>query len=276
LWAALRRLLRRLSWHPLISQYAAEHSEEKRFASLPQVDLMTPTPTYTALSASVRQARSFYDALKFPPELAEAGKRIGRLVEEAESKLSLALHFDAQGAWQDALRNRRDAQAAIAELTEPVTGLLEDSWRTSDGARADAGWRDEGKFFLITQIVAFLQHIFAHLQNLAALVTIGLLLLLIAANSYPFRPREPLLLFSWVAILTSVVVTLFIFVQVSRDKTLSLLTGKTPGRLNVTRDFVLRVLIHGVIPVIALLGAQFPQTVRQIFSWLSVFEGKGG
>jgi hypothetical protein len=276
LWAALRRLLRRLSWHPLISQYAAEHSEEKRFASLPQVDLMTPTPTYTALSASVRQARSFYDALKFPPELAEAGKRIGRLVEEAEGKLSLALHFDAQGAWQEALRNRRDAQVAIAELTEPVAGLLEDSWRTSDGARADAGWRDEGKFFLITQIVAFLQHIFAHLQNLLALVTIGLLLLLVAANSYPFRPREPLLLFSWVAILTSVVVTLFIFVQVSRDKTLSLLTGKTPGRLNVTRDFVLRVLIHGVIPVIALLGAQFPQTVRQIFSWLSVFEGKGG
>lgn len=58
--------------------------------------------------------------------------------------------------------------------------------------------------------------------------------------------------------------------RLSRDKTLSLLTGKTPGRLNVTRDFVLRVLIHGVIPVIALLGAQFPQTVRQIFSWLNV------
>jgi hypothetical protein len=275
LWAALRRLLRRLSWHPLISQYAAEHSEEKRFASLPPVDLMTPTPTYTALSASARQARSFYGALKLPPELAGTGQRIGRLVEEAESKLSLALHFDAQGAWQEALRNRRGAQAALAELAEPVSALLEDSWRTSDGAPPDAGWRDEGKFFLITQIVAFLQHIFAHLQNLAALVTIGLLLLLVAANSYPFRPREPLLLFSWVAILTSVVVTLFIFVQVSRDKTLSLLTGKTPGRLNITRDFVMRVLIHGVVPIIALLGAQFPQAVRQIFSWLSVFEGKG-
>jgi len=275
LWAALRRLLRRLSWHPLISQYAAEHSEEKRFTSLPQVDLMTPTPTYTALSASARQARSFYDVLKLPPERAETGERIGRLVEETESKLSLALHFDAQGAWQEALRNRRGAQAALAELAEPVSGLLEDSWRTSDGGAPDADWQDEGKFFLITQIVAFLQHIFAHLQNLAALVTIGLLLLLVAANSYPFRPREPLLLFSWVSILTSVVVTLFIFVQVSRDKTLGLLTGKTPGRLNITRDFVMRVLIHGVVPIIALLGAQFPQAVRQIFSWLSVFEGKG-
>ncbi len=276
LWAALRRLLRRLSWHPLISQYAAEHSEEKQFASLPPVDLMTPTPTYTALSASARQARSFYNALKLPPEQAETGERIRRLVEKAESKLSLALDFDAQDAWQKALRNRREAQAALAELTEPVSGLLEDSWRTSDGAHADAGWRDEGKFFLITQIVAFLQHVFAQLQNLVALVTIGLLLLLVAANSYPFRPHEPLLLFSWVAILISVVVTMFIFVQVSRDKTLSLLTGKTPGKLHLTRDFVMRALIHGVIPLIALLGAQFPQAVRQLFSWLSAFEGKGG
>ncbi|MGH9939599.1 MAG: hypothetical protein ACREAM_25440, partial [Blastocatellia bacterium] len=99
--------------------------------------------------------------------------------------------------------------------------------------------------------------------------------LLLAAISYPFRPREPLLLFSWVAILTSVVVTLFIFVKISRDKTLSLLTGTTPGKVNVTRDLVTRVLVHGVVPIIALLGAQFPEGVRQIFSWLSVFQGKG-
>src|SRR5262245_37960056 len=81
LWAALRRLLRRLSWHPLISQYAAEHSEEKRFTSLPPVDLMTPTPTYTALSASARQARSFYGALKLPPEPDETEQRVRRSVE---------------------------------------------------------------------------------------------------------------------------------------------------------------------------------------------------
>jgi hypothetical protein len=38
---------------------------------------------------------------------------------------------------------------------------------------------------------------------------------------------------------------------------------------------VFRVLIHGVVPVIALLGVQFPEAMRQIFSWLNVFEGKG-
>jgi len=275
LWAATRRLLRRLAWHPLISQYAAGHSEEKRFASLPTVDLMTPTPTFTALSLSARQARSFYDALKLPPEQAETEERIKRLVEEAEHKLSLALESDAKGDWQGALRNRRASQAALAELTEPVTGLLEDSWRTGDGEGADDGWRGEGKFFLITHVVAFLQHVFAHLQNLVGLVTIGLLLMMIAAISYPFQPREPLLLFSWVGIMTSVVVTLFIFMKMSRDKTLSLLAGTAPGKVNVTRDLVFRVLVHGVVPVIALLGAQFPEGVRQVFSWLSVFEGKG-
>jgi hypothetical protein len=275
LWLATKRLLKRLSWHPLISQYAARHSEEKRFASLPQIDLMTPTPTYTALSLSVRQARSFYNALKLGPGQAEERKRIGQLVEEAESELSLALGADAKGDWREALRKRRYSQEALAELTERVSGLLEDSWRAAGGAGPEAAWRDEGKFFLISHIVAFLQHVFAHLQNLVGLVTIGLLLMLLAAISYPFQPREPLLLFSWVAILTSVVVTLFIFVSANRDKTLSLLAGTAPGKLNITRDLVFRVLVHGVAPVIALLGVQFPEAVRQIFSWLNVFEGKG-
>jgi hypothetical protein len=288
-----------LGLHPLISQFAADRSEEKRFALLPLVDLMNTTTTNTALSASVRQARSFYNTLKLPPEQAETVEQIRGLVEEADRKLLRALDLDAQGDWQEALRNRHDAQAVMAELTRPVTILLEDSWRKSDGSgpatvwrdkgesfrisfrKSDgsgpnAAWQDEGKFFLITHIIAFLQHIFAHMQNLVLLVTAGLLLLLVAATSYPFQPRESLLLFSWVAILTSVVVTLFIFVQVNRDKTLGLLTGKTPGRLSINRDFVSRVLFHVVVPVIALLSAQFPQALRQIFSWLSVFEGKGG
>ena len=67
--------------------------------------------------------------------------------------------------------------------------------------------------------------------------------------------------------------TLIIFVQISRDKVLSLLAGTTPGKVTVTRDFVLRVLIHGVVPIVALLGVQFPETLRQIFSWLGTLQG---
>jgi hypothetical protein len=273
LWVEVKRLLRRLSWRPLISQYAARHSG--RFASLPPVDLVKSADTYAALSLSVQQARSFYSALKLGPLEAEERKRIGQLVEEAESELWLALDADAKGHWQNAIQKRRYSQAKLAELTERVSGLLEDSWRTEGAAGPDAEWRKEGKFLLITHVVAFLQHIFAHLKNLVWLVTMGLLLVLFAANFYPFQPQEPLLLFSWVTILTSVVVTLYIIFSSNRDKTLSLLSRTAPGKVNITTDLVLRVMFHGVIPVVALLGLQFPQAMRQIISWLNVFGGKG-
>ena len=275
LWVAVKLLLRRLSWHPLISQFAARHSKEKSFASLPPVNLMTPTPTYSALSLSVQQAGLFYSLLRLGPVEAEERKQIGKLVKEAESKLSAALGAEAKGNWQEALQKRRCSQAALAELSERVTSMLEDSWQAEGATGPDAEWRKEGKFFLITHVVAFLQHIFAHLQNLVGLVTMGLLLMLFAANLYPFQPREPLLLFSWVAILTSVVVTLYILFSANRDKTLSLLARTAPGKVTVTRDLVFRVLYHGVIPVVALLGWQFPGAVRQIFTWLNVFGGKG-
>ena len=275
LWVAVKRLLQRLSWHPLISQYAAMRSEEKRFASLPPVSLRAPAPMYAALSLSALQARSFYSALKLDQERAKEVEEIGPSVKKAESGLSLALVADARREWRKALQKRRYSQAALAELTERVSGLLEDSW-LEEGAGQSAKWQDEGKFFLITHIVAFLQHIFAHLQNLIWLVTMGLLLMLFAANFYPFQPRDPLLLFSWVAILTSVAVALYIFLSASRDKTLSLLAGTAPDKVTVTRDLVFRVMIYGVFPVAMLLGLQFPRAVRQIFSWLNVFEGKGG
>jgi len=276
LWMAVRRLLRHLSWRPLISRYAAEHSGEKRFASLPPIDLMTPTPTYSALSLCVRQARSFYNALKPVPAAAWEREQIEKLVKKAESGLSDALGADAKGKWWEALRKRRYTQAALANLNERATHLLKDSWGGDGVAGLDAAWRDEGSFFLIAQFVAFLQHIFAHLQNLISLVTSGLLLMLLAANFYPFQPREPLLLFSWVGILASVVVTLYIFFSANRDETLSLLARTAPGKVTVTRDLVFRVLAHGVVPVVALLGLQFPEAVRQMFSWLNVFGGRGG
>jgi hypothetical protein len=275
LWAALEKLLRRLSWHPLISSLAARRSEKERCASLPPVDLMTSTPTFVAaLSASAWHARSFCESLKVRPEQAETAERVKRLAKEAEDKLLHALHSDAKGDWREALIRRRESQDALAALSEPSAALLEGSW-WKGGEGADAGWRCEGKFFLITHVMTFLHNVFAHLQNLVAVVTIGSLLMLITVNSYPFQPRESVRLFSWVGILTSVAVTIYVFVKISRDKTLSLLAGTTPGRLNFTRDFVTRVMIHGVIPLIALLGAQFPDAVRRIFSWMSVFEGKG-
>jgi hypothetical protein len=64
------------------------------------------------------------------------------------------------------------------------------------------------------------------LLNLAGLVTIRLLHFPYSAISYPFQPREPLLLFSLVSILIAAAVTLFTFARLNRDNVLARLYNR--------------------------------------------------
>jgi hypothetical protein len=118
-----------------------------------------------------------------------------------------------------------------------------------------------------------LSHFFAHLQSLVAFVTAGLLLMLIAVASYPFQPRELMLLFNWTIVLSVVGLILLTFIQMERSTILSLLSGSTPGQVSWNREFVLRLAIYGVLPIMTLLSAQFPDTLRRIVSWIGMLQG---
>jgi hypothetical protein len=100
-----------------------------------------------------------------------------------------------------------------------------------------------------------------------------LLLMLLAVTSYPFQPREWLLWFNWSIILTTVFLTMVVFVQMGRDRILSDLSGTKPGEVTWNRDFILRTLLHGLVPILVLLSAQFPEGLKRVFSWLSFSQG---
>ena len=119
------------------------------------------------------------------------------------------------------------------------------------------------------RIVHLLSLVFAQMQNLVYFVMVGLLLMLLAVISYPFQPTDLLLLYNWSIILAFVALTLAVFVQIDRDAVLSLLSGTTPGRVTWNRAFVYRILTYVILPVSALLGAQFPDVLRQAISWIS-------
>jgi hypothetical protein len=97
----------------------------------------------------------------------------------------------------------------------------------------------------------------------------GLILMLLAVSSYPFQPSDKLLLFNWVVILATVVLTVVVFVQVNRNSVVSFLSGTDPGKVNWNQQFIVRLLLYGVVPVLALLGAQFPEGLKNIVSWFS-------
>jgi hypothetical protein len=120
--------------------------------------------------------------------------------------------------------------------------------------------------FSVSRLVNFLAIVFPSLQNLEYFVLAGLLLMLLAVTSYPFQPRNEFLFFNWIVILSFIGTAFWIFVQMDRDSVLSLLNGTKPGEVNVNRELVLRILLYVAVPLLTLLGAQFPESLRQILS----------
>ncbi len=276
---ALRQLLKRLEWHPLFNTPIDTNSLQL----MPKVNLMSPTPTYTAMSASITHAKEFFRLLDDTKKQERVSiwpnrtqKNIWFEIDEAEELLQQAIQAESEGRWRASLKPRRDTQQAISAASHEIADWMEARWtEIGDDSAKYPDLVRQGRVFMIGHVASFLQYILVHLQNMAGLVTVGLILMLLAATSYPFQPREPLLLFSWVSMLVVAAVTLFIFIQLNRDRVLSLLSGTTPGTFNLSGDLVYRVLIHGIVPIIALLGAQFPEAVQNILSWLNIFQGKG-
>jgi hypothetical protein len=97
--------------------------------------------------------------------------------------------------------------------------------------------------------------------------------MLLAVTSYPFQPRNEFLFFNWVVILSFIATVFWIFVQMDRDTVLSLLNDTNPGQINLSRELVLRTLLYVAVPLMALLGAQFPESLRQILSLLTAAQG---
>ena len=288
LWRRFSRLLRRLSWHPMRAAFGRYCERFQRFF---KVDFAMPPPTFTVLGFSVDQAEHLLivaRTLATSPAVPAARKAaleqwvsVGEPeVHLAGQDLSAALRADAQGDWRFSLRKRSDSQCALARLTQTLARLLEPNWRLT-GAHSPLVEESAevksffalGEEFLVGRAVLFISYVLPSLRNLGAFVLSGLLLMLFSVIAYPFQPRGQFLLFNWVVILCFVGAALVILLQMERDVVLSLLNDTTPGQVTVTRRFVFRIFMYVLVPVLALLGAQFPSTVGQIASLIGAVGG---
>jgi uncharacterized membrane protein len=153
---------------------------------------------------------------------------------------------------------------------------MEQHWysgHAEGAAPAATAFFEQVEDFIVTRMVNFLAVVFPSLQNLGYFVLVGLLLMLLAVTSYPFQPRNEFLFFNWVVILSFIGTVLWIFVQMDRDTVLSLLNGTEPGQVNLSRELVLRTFLYIGAPLLALLGAQFPESLGKIVSLLTAAQG---
>ena len=279
-WRALRRLLRRLYWHPTRVAY---EEFQKHLPGGQRLKLTEPPPTTTALEYSLERVRQIVALLADSSSAekarsADLGQELRADVKEVEDTVSNTLGAMARDDWSEAVWLRYQAERSLAHITRRVGVMVEPLWRLGDATRQPAEFEDklseQGSLFVVSRVVDLLRQVFPHFQNLALFVTASILMMLLAVSSYPFGHRDTLLWIAWLAVGSAVGAMLYVFVSMNRDRVLSLLQGTTPGQLTWNSTFIAQVVIYGLLPVLGLIGAQFPGQLNQAFSWISNLAGK--
>src|SRR5262249_6651793 len=118
-------------------------------------------------------------------------------------------------------------------------------------------WVAAAEDFVAIEIIRYVSQFFMQLRNLLTSLTVGSLLLLLAAAVYPFHPQSLLLLFL-ITLTGCVAAAMIVFlVQINRDELASRIARSTPNRF--TPDFAfLQSTATYVLPIVGALMVQFP------------------
>ncbi|HEX6904574.1 MAG TPA: hypothetical protein VF789_33000 [Thermoanaerobaculia bacterium] len=194
-------------------------------------------PPFKMLLLSIAKLRAM---LEIKPLSGVSEEEVGELMRRV---------FEADG--RDRQGDEIDHRKALSEVFNAVCQELE---KSPASLRLPAV-----REFLAVQIAAYLRYVFAHLRNslIGALGT-GLLLLL-AVSSYAFEPKQFLSFVVWASLAVAALLTLWIFLQMDRNPTLSRIGGTTAGQVTLDRTLVANVFIYGAVPALGVIATQFPE-----------------
>src|SRR5581483_6080164 len=141
--------------------------------------------------------------------------------------------------------------------------------RRSEGIappRADEETQWYAEEFVALQYVAFIRYVLLQMRNFLEFATTGFILLVVALLVYPFEGHRILHttnLFLFVLLTAGIII---VFAQMDRDPLLSRLSNTNPNQLDW--NFAARVASYGILPLLTLLGSQFPAIGNFLFSWV--------
>jgi hypothetical protein len=300
LWRALRALLQRLGRLPLREAFSRFHREHH---TMPRMSLATAPTSLTAMGISISQARDLLNSVQeFPSEQRKEYAEIvapGQdIVGGAKNRYECALEAAATGQYRSSLIEQIEVQRDLNRFTRRVESVLEGTWGTSvsnpegrEGGKSvpEALWcwlhsdrkekesieaerkaiTEQAEKFIVSRTVHFLAHVLPQLTNLTTYSLVCLFLMLLAVSSYPLQPKIPFAYYNWFVILAFIGVTVHMAFQMNRDAVLSCLNGTKPGEIHLDAEFVGRIVFLIIIPVLGLLGIQFPETIGQFVRWLA-------
>jgi hypothetical protein len=284
-WLAIRGLLRNLYWHPSRRFYATLH-EGLPGGENSVIDMLSADPAIIALEVSLERARGL---ARYAPSqtavavvgtsnvgarLASNGHLIGRLTRRAEKSLEKAILTDSQGKWRDSTRHRAIAEKMVARLSRKIAEIFEPVWDLdekepwSEAGVPSGSVMVAGGTYIAARVVDYLRQVLPQVSLFAFAATAGVIMMLFAVSSYPFPAEGRLVLFNWVFVFFTVGACAFVYLSMARDHVLSLLSGTPPGKISWNGTLLLQMFTHGVLPILAVLGAAFPAKFGSLARWI--------
>jgi hypothetical protein len=134
--------------------------------------------------------------------------------------------------------------------------------------RSEAGWFERCERLVAMQLAFVFPDIVARTVTLLFAAMLCLTLLTVAHLLYSFNGRNTTLTIDMLAVAATAVVSVWILVDMERDHILSRLRATTPGRVDINWDFIRRITVYGVFPLLVVIASLFPEVGGALFGWL--------
>lgn len=239
LWRGTLRILHRLDdASPAVAQSFSEISEELDWRPIKSFGWQIPP--FRTLVLSVHKLRA----------LVEANKVVVKgYPDSLDIPLKAMFEHERDGGSAREIENRNAIGAIFAQACLDLRDQIADP---------------EVKRFLALRVAAYLRYVFAHMRNsLIGGLTCGLLAL-VGVTAYVFEPKHFISLAGWLGLGIAVALTIWIFLQMDRNPTLSRIGHTTPGQVTFDRVFLTKLLTYAGIPILGLIATQFPQVGRML------------
>ena len=125
-------------------------------------------------------------------------------------------------------------------------------------------------------VIDYVEWVVRHLRHLAFSLIISLVLTTVLLNSYPFEPANGVKVLLFALIIASVGTVGWLMLYTSRSVTLSRISNTTPGKIDWDMRLLLNIVLVAGVPLLTLVGSEFPQVRGVLFSWVTPLLGAFG
>jgi hypothetical protein len=160
-----------------------------------------------------------------------------------------------------------------AYVAEP--GRSDDALKTSTtgrfrrmfGGRAGL-WVRAAEELAACQIVQYIDWVLAHLFRLALVLLVIVVLVTLLLSSYPFQPHSTIKVIFFGLVLLTAVSIVAALIRLNRDEVMSRVNKTAPGVTTWDTPFILNIALFGLVPLLAILSAEFPAIRSILFAWV--------